>query len=289
MAEYIGRFAPSPSGRLHFGSLVAALGSYAVAKHKNGKILLRIEDLDFFRCKKEYTSIILKELDEFGFVFDGEPYIQSEHTDVYYRVAQKLVEEDKAFYCNCTRSHLKTGGCHCREKGLKENAQDNLALRFIIPSTHQNSFEDEIYGVISSPVTVDALTLIRRDKVISYNLACVVDDIHQGVTQVVRGSDLIDITTTQMCLYNALDTECISYLHLPLAMADDTYKLSKQNRSPAVLDQGPPSQMLIKALAFLNQDISGLNPQMTPKVILNKALDNFEIKKIPVGKKVIEA
>ncbi|MBP5243750.1 MAG: tRNA glutamyl-Q(34) synthetase GluQRS, partial [Succinivibrio sp.] len=121
------------------------------------------------------------------------------------------------------------------------------------------------------------------------NLACVVDDIHQGVTQVVRGSDLIDITTTQMCLYKALETECISYLHLPLAMADETYKLSKQNRSPAVLDQGTPSQMLIKALDFLNQDISALNPQMSPKVILNKAIDNFEIKRIPVGKKVIGA
>ncbi|SFS36451.1 glutamyl-Q tRNA(Asp) synthetase [Succinivibrio dextrinosolvens] len=287
MSQYIGRFAPSPSGRLHFGSLVAALGSYAVAKINDGKILLRIEDLDFFRCKKEYTRIILKELEEFGFYFDGEPYIQSEHTDVYYKVAKKLVTEGKAFYCNCTRSYLKTNTCQCLQKGLKEDSEDNLALRFIIPKVHQDFFEDEIYGQMSFPVPQESLTLIRRDKVISYNLACVVDDINQGITQVVRGSDLIDITTTQMCLYKALDADYISYLHLPLAMADETYKLSKQNHSPAVLDQGTPSEMLIKALNFLNQDIDGLSSEMSPKTILDKALERFEIKRIPVGKKVI--
>ncbi|WP_295353802.1 tRNA glutamyl-Q(34) synthetase GluQRS [uncultured Succinivibrio sp.] len=287
MSQYIGRFAPSPSGRLHFGSLVAAVGAYAVAKIKDGKILLRIEDLDFFRCKKEYTSIILRELDDFGFKFDGEPYIQSEHTDVYYKVAKDLVAKEKAFYCNCTRSYLKKNSCHCRNKGLKEDSEDNLALRFIIPKVHQDYFEDEIYGQKRFPVLQESLTLIRRDKVVSYNLACVVDDIRQGVTQVVRGSDLIDITTTQMCLYKALDADYISYLHLPLAMADETYKLSKQNRSPAVLDQGSPSQMLIKALEFLNQDTDGLQPQMPPKKILDKALERFEIKRIPVGKKVV--
>lgn len=287
MSQYIGRFAPSPSGRLHFGSLVAAVGSYAVAKIKNGKILLRIEDLDFFRCKKEYTRIILRELDEFGFKFDGEPYIQSEHTDVYYKVARELVAKKKAFYCNCTRSFLKNNTCQCLNKCLKEDSEANLALRFIIPTEHQNYFEDAIYGQKTFPVSQESLTLIRRDKVISYNLACVVDDINQGVTQVVRGSDLIDITTTQMCLYKALDTDYISYLHLPLAMADETYKLSKQNRSPAVLDQGSPSQMLIKALEFLNQDTAGLQPQMTPQTILDKSLERFEIKRIPVGKKII--
>lgn len=287
MSDYIGRFAPSPSGRLHFGSLVAALGSYAVAKINNGKILLRIEDLDFFRCKKEYTSIILKELDEFGFCFDGKPYIQSEHTDVYYKIARKLFDEGKAFYCDCTRSYLKKNSCQCIKKGLRGESQNNLALRFIIQDSPQEYFEDEIYGQVHSPVALDSLTIIRRDKVISYNLACVVDDIRQQVTQVVRGSDLIDITTTQMCLYKALNTDYISYLHLPLAMADEKYKLSKQNRSPAVLDQGTPSQMLIEALTFLNQDTEGLRPQMKPKNILDKALDRFDIKRIPVGKKII--
>ncbi len=287
MSQYIGRFAPSPSGRLHFGSLVAALGSYAVAKINDGKILLRIEDLDFFRCKKEYTRIILKELEEFGFCFDGKPYIQSEHTDVYYKIAKNLVNKGKAFYCNCTRSYLKTNTCHCLDKDLKENSEDNLALRFIIPEKHQDYFDDEIYGKMTFPVPQEYLTLIRRDKVISYNLACVVDDINQGVTQVVRGADLIDITTTQMCLYKALEADYISYLHLPLAMADETYKLSKQNRSPAVLDQGTPSEMLIKALDFLNQDIEDLRPEMSPKAILSRTLDRFDIRRIPVGKKVI--
>ena len=89
-AMYVGRFAPSPSGRLHFGSLVAALGSYLRARHENGRILLRIEDLDFYRCKKEYTSLIINELHTLGFEYDGETYIQSEHTDVYLEKAKEL-------------------------------------------------------------------------------------------------------------------------------------------------------------------------------------------------------
>ncbi len=286
MSEYIGRFAPSPSGRLHFGSLVAALGSYLVAKSNNGKILLRIEDLDFFRCRKEFTTEILKELDIFGFKYDGEPYIQSEHTDVYYKIAQNLVDEGKAFYCNCSRNQLKTAKCRCIEKYIQPSSDQNLALRFKIPKEHEDSFYDEINGKIHSPVITDALTIVRRDKVISYNLACVVDDIRQGITQVVRGSDLIDITTTQMCLYKAMGQDYISYLHLPLAMADEKYKLSKQNRSTAVLDMASPSHMLICALKFLNQDTENLSDSMSPVCILKRAVDRFDTQKIPCGKKI---
>ena len=101
---YIGRFAPSPSGRLHFGSLVAALGSYLRARHENGRILLRIEDLDFYRCKKEYTNLIINELHTLGFEYDGVPYIQSEHTDVYLEKAIELIDKGEAYYCHCTRA-----------------------------------------------------------------------------------------------------------------------------------------------------------------------------------------
>ncbi len=286
MTQYIGRFAPSPSGRLHFGSLVAAVGSYLEARANEGKIYLRIEDLDFYRCKKEYTKDIIRELNDFGFIYDNAPYIQSEHTDVYLKAAQQLLLQHKAFYCNCSRQDLKTRECNCADKKLIPNADNNLSLRFRIPKHSPEFFTDKLSGNTYCKVNPTPLTLIRRDKVIAYNLACVVDDIRQGITEVVRGSDLIDITTTQMCLYNALGHNYISYLHLPLAMADNEYKLSKQNHSPAVLTLGSPSKMLIIALKFLNQDIAGLNENHSPKQILNTAIERFELNKIPKGSKV---
>src|SRR5574344_388638 len=279
--QYIGRFAPSPSGRLHFGSLVCALGSFLKARHVNGKYLLRIEDLDYYRCNSGLTKVIIDELHALGFEYDEPPYIQSEHVSVYKEIAQELIKNKDAFYCDCSRSFLKANPCNCRQENLLPSNDLHLSLRYSISKDHQPFFYDELLGTVQSKISDNFITLIRADKVISYNLACVTDDILQGITQVVRGSDLIDITTSQMCLYKSLNKEYISYLHLPLAMQDDKFKLSKQNHAKAVMDIDTPQNLLLKALNFLGQNTTDLNKEMKVEKILSLAVDRFELNLIP--------
>ncbi len=279
-AMYIGRFAPSPSGRLHFGSLVAALGSYLRARSENGRILLRIEDLDFYRCKKEYTSVIIRELHTLGFEYDGDPYIQSEHTDLYLEKAKELLNHGEAYYCQCTRAMKKKTPCHCKELHLEQKEDTNYALNYEVKDVCNNSFEDVLLGRIHTEKIQNELTLIRADKVISYNLGCVCDDILGGVTEIVRGSDLIDITPAQLSLYSSFNTEPPGYLHLPLIMQDREKKLSKQNHSPAVLDLAGPQQLLITGLKLLNQETDDLDEKMSVKKILSMAIDRFNVKNI---------
>ncbi|MGN1280715.1 MAG: tRNA glutamyl-Q(34) synthetase GluQRS [Succinivibrio sp.] len=278
---YIGRFAPSPSGRLHFGSLVAAVASFLRARSQGGRILLRIEDLDSFRCRSEYTKQIIYELDTLGFVYDEKPYIQSEHKDVYLKEASLLVDRNLAYYCRCTRSEKRTSRCACRSLGLTAQSE-HVSLRYPLTSKVTDSFSDVIKGMVRSQPKDDNLTLIRADGIVSYNLACVVDDIRQNITEVVRGSDLIDITTSQISLFEAFSHKAPSYLHVPLAMEDETRKLSKQNHARAVLDMAPPSALIIGALRFLGQDVSNCSETDSPKVILSKATDSFDIEKIPL-------
>ena len=276
-AMYVGRFAPSPSGRLHFGSLVAALGSYLRARHENGRILLRIEDLDFYRCKKEYSNLIINELHTFGFEYDGVPYIQSEHTDVYLEKAIELIDKGEAYYCHCTRAMKKIEPCHCKNLNLQQTDNTNYALNYEVKDVCNNTFEDVLLGKVHTDYTNNELTLIRADKVISYNLGCIVDDILEGVTEIVRGADLIDITPSQISLYKSFDKEAPRYLHLPLIMQDSKRKLSKQNHSPAVLDLASPQRLLITGLKFLNQKTDDLNENMTVYKILAMAVDRFDV------------
>lgn len=279
---YTGRFAPSPSGRLHFGSLVAAVASYLRARSEGGRILLRIEDLDSFRCKEEYTKLIIRELESLGFVYDEPPYIQSLHKDIYLKEADLLLAHNLAYYCRCTRAQKKTGQCFCKK--LRLSCTDSaVALRYTIPENAEDSFYDEIKGLVKTPFPDRNLTLIRADKIISYNLACVVDDIGQGITEVVRGSDLIDITTSQISLFNSFCQTPPAFLHIPLAMEDENRKLSKQNHAKAVLDLAKPSDLIIRALSFLGQEVSGYRVSDSPKLILSKAADRFDISLIPLS------
>ena len=285
--QYTGRFAPSPSGRLHFGSLVCAVGSYLRARSLGGRILLRIEDLDYYRCSAKYTDIIIRELHELGFEYDGEPYIQSEHQDIYLEVAKKLEDKALAYGCSCSRATLRSTGCICKREHFERKR--GLSLRFPLSAYTADSFEDELLGKVSCPIRSKDLTLIRGDNVISYNLACVTDDILQGVTEVVRGSDLCDITTSQLCLYKALNTQPPHYLHLPLVMENETYKLSKQNRAQPVMTLASPSGLLIMALEFLNQDTRSYSESMKPAEILKKAAGDFTVQSIPKGPKLCPA
>lgn len=277
--SYTGRFAPSPSGRLHYGSLICALGSYLVAKHFHGRILLRIEDLDFYRCKKEYTTQIIEELNSLGFEYDEPPYIQSEHTEVYEKAIKALLEKNKAFYCDCTRAKIKETPCTCYQRQQELDLSNPHSVRYRLDGI-ENIFDDYLQGKVKTTFNENTLVLKRADGMIAYNLACVVDDIRQGVTQVVRGSDLTDITPAQMCLYKDFNAKDVSYLHLPLVLEDEKHKLSKQNLAKPVLDLDTKENLLISALEFLGQDISRIYVNSGCKGILNKAIESFDIKRI---------
>lgn len=280
---YKGRFAPSPSGRLHFGSIVCAVAVFLRAKSQDGLCCLRIEDLDLERCKTGNTKAILDDLNTLGFVFDGEVLIQTQNTKRYLKQGDYLFTNNEAFYCSCTRALLKQRPCTCSSLHLEKS--DNTALFYKVKN-NKGSFNDALRGEVFVDNIQNTVCLIRKDGIISYNLACVTDDIDMGITEIVRGADLIDITPVQIEMYEAFKACKPNYLHIPLALMDENHKLSKQNHSKAALDLMAPEKVLIKALEFLNQDISNLHT-LSCRQILQKAADRFTLSSINTTDKVI--
>lgn len=272
---YITRFAPTPSGRLHLGSITALVGAYLRARSQGGRFLLRIEDLDFPRCRSEYTAKILKDLDELGIIIDDKVYIQSEHLDFYHHHLREIAKLQESFYCNCTRAELKERKCTCRTQNLAKGA---LKVILDIPS----SFEDNLRGIVANTFeTPGILTVKRRDNLISYNLACVLDDALSGITEVVRGADLIITVPLQLGLINLLKLKKPEYFHLPLVLFKNGRKLSKQNHARAALDFLSPCEALIASLKVLGQDLGNVQSCHDPKIILDKAAVRFDPDKIP--------
>ena len=282
---YIGRFAPSPSGRLHFGSVVAALGSYLRAKSLNGKWLIRIEDLDTPRCPPGTAQIILQELDALGLKSDGEILIQSHRKAVYEKVLNDLIAKKQAFFCTCTRAQLTKRPCHCYLE-TKENLP-HASIRFKPLRGYAPSFHDELQGDIKVNLPDKFITLKRSDGIIAYNLACVTDDALCNVTEIVRGSDLIDVTPIQISLFKALHHKIPDFLHLPLALEANGCKLSKQNHAPAIFDLFTPQEIFIRALIFLGQDTSKININASLQTIIDYAVINFNLDKIPLSSQSI--
>ena len=282
---YIGRFAPSPSGRLHFGSVVAALGSYLRAKSLDGKWLIRIEDLDTPRCPPGTAQIILQELDALGLKSDDEILIQSQRKAVYEKVLNGLIAKKQAFFCTCTRAQLTKRPCHCYLEA-KDN-QPHASVRFKPSDGYEPSFHDELKGDIKVNLPDKFITLKRSDGIIAYNLACVTDDALCNVTEIVRGSDLIDVTPIQISLFKALQHKVPSFLHLPLALEPNGEKLSKQNHAKAIFDVLSVQEILIAVLRFLGQDTCRLNKSMSVNSILDFAVTNFSLNKIPTSSKII--
>ncbi len=254
MTSYVGRFAPSPSGPLHFGSLVAALGSYFQAKANHGKWLVRIEDLDPPREMPGAAKAILDALQAYQLRWDEDVVYQSQRHHLYQTQIDNWLKDGSAYYCQCTRKQIKQhGGFYpgtCRDKNLKEGA---IRLKMTKPVA---SFIDQKHGTIQIPgqLVNEDFIIKRRDGLFAYNLAVVIDDIDQGVTEVVRGADLIEPTGRQISLYQILGQPEVSYLHLPLAMDNNGNKLSKQNHATAI-DINNPKPTLLKAMTFLGFDI----------------------------------
>ena len=258
---YHGRFAPSPTGPLHFGSLVAAVGSYLQARTNQGGWYLRIEDLDPPREITGATTEILHTLEHYGLNWDGEVLYQSQRTDIYVGALEQLSQQGYVYSCGCSRKQVLDNaisgrygpiyqGC-CRQ-GL---ANDKLpaALRVL---THDSpiSFVDSLRGRFEQKIEseIGDFVVRRADKLFAYQLAVVVDDAAQNITEVVRGADLLDNTPRQIHLQKLFKYPTPNYMHLPVALNHHGQKLSKQTGASKIGGLRPQT-VLFEVLSFLNQ------------------------------------
>lgn len=257
---YIGRFAPSPTGPLHFGSLLAAVASYLDSRSNNGKWIIRMEDLDPPREMPNAKERILEALEVYQLYSDTPIVYQSDRYSLYQNALDQLIKKNLVFPCTCSRKQLNSlngihfGNCHS-DISSKETA---FAWRFDCQSngnTDEASFEDALQGKFQQSLKQDIGDFVvkRKDLLWAYQLAMVVDDYEQGVTHVVRGIDLIDSTLRQNMLQRALNYPIPQYAHIPVACSDNGQKLSKQNLAPA-LDLQNPEVNLWRALSWLRQE-----------------------------------
>jgi glutamyl-Q tRNA(Asp) synthetase len=282
---YCGRFAPSPSGSLHFGSLIAALGSYLQAKSKQGIWQVRIDDLDPPREVAGAADDILKTLQTYGLHWDDDVIYQSRRYRDYEQILAQLSEQKLCYACSCTRKIIKQqGGIYkgnCRDKQLDFNGN---ALRLNVqklakPVTH---FYDQLQGdvFLNHDEAYEDFIIKRKDGLYAYNLAVVIDDIAQGVTEIVRGADLLHTTGKQISLYQLLDVPPPDYIHLPIAVTSPGHKLSKQNHALAI-DRKNPIPTLLKALQFLGHPVTAEVDTSSCTNILAWAVQNWSLKNIP--------
>jgi glutamyl-Q tRNA(Asp) synthetase len=259
---YRGRFAPSPTGPLHFGSLVAAVGSWADARAHRGEWFVRIEDLDPPREVAGAADDILHALDALGLEPDGPVVRQSTRSDAYRAALAGLRDRGRLFACGCTRREIADSGLPGADGGLvypgtcrngPPAGRTARALRVRVDDAAV-AFVDAVQGEIRQDLGRDVgdFVLLRADGEFAYQLAVVVDDAAQGVTDVVRGADLVDSTPRQIFLQRLLGLPTPRYLHLPVAANAAGEKLSKQTGAPAI-DLSQPAPALVAALRFLGQ------------------------------------
>jgi glutamyl-Q tRNA(Asp) synthetase len=286
-----GRFAPSPSGPLHFGSLVAALASYCEVKSRQGNWLLRIEDVDTARVVAGAGEQILRDLEAFGFEWDAAVTYQSTQFEQYQHYLDKLLDQGDCYACECSRRSLRQLGVAsgplgqiypglCRSKQL---AVTNHSLRLNTENAQSVGFIDRVYGelTLNLPASVGDFVLKRRDNIFAYHLAVVVDDELQGINQVVRGADLLENTCLHIYLQQRLSFSTPEYMHLPLVNNDEGVKLSKQTGASAI-DHQHASRLLITALRHLGQTPQQDLAQNSPQEILQWAVTNWNPAQIPV-------
>lgn len=275
---YKGRFAPSPTGPLHFGSLLTAVASYCDAKSQHGQWFVRIEDTDIPRIFPGSEQHILACIDAFGFEPDADIIFQKDRFHLYEQVLEQLRQQDWVYACQCTRKILGSNAIYngtCRSLHLPFEHQ---AIRLKVED-QTLCFKDRLQGQHCSNLHQDLgdFVLKRRDGIINYQLAVVVDDYLQGITHVVRGADLLDNTERQIWLGQVLGYPSLQYMHLPLAMNDQGQKLSKQNLAQA-LDPKQASRYLQQALQALQQPHVDLD---TPQRMLQQAILQWDVSLIP--------
>ena len=267
--QYIGRFAPSPTGPLHFGSLLAAVASYLQAKSRSGWWLLRVEDIDPPRQQKGAIEEILTALERYGFEWDGPVTYQSENAARHHQVVAELLAAGLAYPCSCSRRDLATakqGPLGAIYPGTCRNGcqGDEFAVR-VRTNDAPIDFVDLLQGTQCQRLESESgdFVIRRRDGLIAYHLAVVIDDFDQGISEIIRGIDLLDSTPRQIHLQRLLDYRTPAYLHIPVAENAEGQKLSKLTGAPAIplkninrtlvtalkaLGQQPPSELAESSL-----------------------------------------
>lgn len=292
----VGRFAPSPTGPLHFGSLVAAVGSFVLARQAGGRWLLRMEDLDQPRVVPGAADSILRSLEDMGLEWDGEIVWQSQRTERYAEVLEQLRSNGHLFDCGCTRKEILASAPHPGEEGpvypglCRQGlppGRPPRATRLRVDGAETLCFTDGLFGPREQHLetAVGDFVLLRADGVFSYQLAVVVDDIDAGVNQVVRGADLLGSTPRQIYLYACLGAPPPTYLHLPMAIRADGRKISKRD-TESTGHGTQHGERLCQLLRFLGQAPPEELRSALPGDVVNWAIENFDLSRVPAESRV---
>ncbi|MGB8716591.1 MAG: tRNA glutamyl-Q(34) synthetase GluQRS [Rhodanobacteraceae bacterium] len=282
--NYVGRFAPSPTGNLHLGTLVAALGSWLRARQQAGRWLVRIDDIDPSREHPGASERILAGLELCGLVADQAPLYQSTRIQAYQRALSTLQAQGRVFECWCSRRDLADAGQLHRDGRCLRGPDPGRppAMRLAV-EPGEIAFDDVICGPVREDVreTVGDFVLRRADGCWSYHLACAMDEPHMGITEVIRGHDLLPSTARQILIQRLLRLPSPAYGHLPLVMGSDGEKLSKSGNGPE-LDLSDPATSLRNALVHLGQTPPPARCT-TVTSILQTAVAGFDLAAIPVA------
>jgi glutamyl-Q tRNA(Asp) synthetase len=288
--NYRGRFAPSPTGDLHFGSLVTAMASYADALFNKGTWIVRIDDIDSPRVQKGATYSILKTLDKLGFLWDERIYYQSENKEQYTHLINKLLQQNIFYRCDCSRKKIQamnpdriySGICKTKSKKTHHTEKNkNYALRVNIPADKQKiSFVDSVQG--SCKYQLDKLSgdfiVYRSDQMVAYHLAFVIDNYLDNITHIIRGYDLLDSTPKQLFLQSLLSYPIPQYAHIPIITNANGIKLSKSCHAKAV---DTNIYTLIKAAKMLGQTLKKDIQDATIEQFWQELVSHWNINNIP--------
>jgi glutamyl-Q tRNA(Asp) synthetase len=293
---YVGRFAPSPTGSLHFGSLVAAVASFCEAKVHNGRWLLRIEDLDKPRETKGATDTILRQLEAFEFEWDGEVIYQSQRNHLYEEILNQLKNKQLVYPCTCTRKEivdssplLGIDGVIYPQTCLNNHLKPHAASAWRIKTNNvEINFDDAIQGNIKQNLCqqVGDFILKRADGLYAYQLAVVADDAAHNITHIVRGADLLDSTPRQIYLQKLLGYATPQYAHVPVASNTAGEKLSKQTLAKPI-DVNTANHLLYDALCFLGQHPPATIKNATLNEMWCWALAHWQLTHVPKTRNIM--
>lgn len=291
---YRGRFAPSPTGSLHFGSLIAATACYLEARTQKGEWQVRMEDVDEMRNQTGAADSILRTLDNYGFEWDGEVLYQTQRKQAYQEALHQLDTQGLVYRCTCSRKDLHEHAVQgeygfiypgtCQQ--LQHPPQKEHALRI---KTHDQKIEftDAIMGIYGQQLKSDMGDFIirRRDGLFAYQLAVVVDDALQNITDIVRGYDLLDSTPRQIFLQQCLGYTTPSYTHLPIAINEHGDKLSKQTKARGINGKAD-TEILVNCMNFLGQAMPAELKKASLKTFWQWAFENWDLDKVPKQTKI---
>ncbi len=285
-SDYRGRFAPSPSGPLHFGSLITALASFLDARKHRGQWLVRMEDLDPPREQPGAADLILQSLEDHHLFWDESVLYQSQRHEAYENCLRELQQKNWIYACDCSRQLLQQdqgiyqGRCRIRQTDIQSPFALRLKLYDLpdISTADELVFDDLIQGKQIQNLRTQAgdIILKRRDGFYAYQLAVVLDDIDQNITHIIRGRDLLDVTARQIFFFQLLQKPVPIFGHLPLALMPNGQKLSKQNQAPAI-ESNKAALNLWNALVFLGQNPPVDLKDALPAEILNWAIEHWRL------------